>query len=159
MFALGLVGKLEVVSTWSATEIKQQLSDMFLNAFILAAGCNTLEFDYLGSVPGIKLLQKPAVNEASTWDEAAVLSNSRGIVHILASALHKLKKANNPSIVSDKVCKKNALFFLIVAQLYSSFYLCVFLHIELFVRSSFTAMKTEICRLILYSFRSFFNED
>ena len=82
------------------------------------------------------------VNEASTWDEAAVLSNSRGIVHILASALHKLKKANNPSIVSDKVCKKNALFFLIVMQLYSNFYLCMFLHIELFVRSSFTAMKT-----------------
>ena len=98
------MGKLEVVSTWTATEIKQQISDMFLDAFIPAVGCNTLEFDYLSSVPGLKLLQKPVVNESFTWDGAAVFSNSRGIVYILASALHKLKEADNRSIVSDKVC-------------------------------------------------------
>ena len=104
LFTLGLVGTLEVYSTWTEKEMQTEISDMFLECFTPIPGCTTLLFHYLASVPGLKLLQKPKVNATFSWDGVAVQSNSRGIVYILPDSRHILKaktvEHNNSSLHS-----------------------------------------------------------
>ena len=58
LFRKGLVGKLEIFSHWTEFEVYKQISDMFFQCFEPVLDCNTLEFHFLSSIPGLKLLQR-----------------------------------------------------------------------------------------------------
>ena len=109
LFRKGLVGKLEIFSHWTEFEVYKQISDMFFQCFEPVLDCYTLEFHFLSSIPGLKLLQKPKVNAAFTWDGAAVQANSRGIVYILTDSKHICKSIPESQdfgeeIITERVC-------------------------------------------------------
>jgi len=101
LFSLGLVGKLEIISSWNEQEMHDQISEMFADCFSPIPGINTLQFHYLTNAPGMKVLQRVKVNASFSWDGTAVQANSRGNVYILTDSRHILIKDINSNIAKE----------------------------------------------------------
>ena len=91
LHALNLCAKMEISVSYSENAVRQEISDLFLNCFIPISNCNIFQFDFLTTIPRLKLLQRAKVNSGFKWDGMAVQSLSKGILHILSHSQHFLK--------------------------------------------------------------------
>ena len=91
LYALNLCAKVEISVSYSENAVQQEISDLFFDCFIPISNCNILQFDFLTTIPGLKLLQKAKVNSGFKWDGMAVQSLSKGILYILSHSQHFLK--------------------------------------------------------------------
>ena len=91
LHALNLCAKLDMPVECSEEYIRKEISELFSSSFVAIDGCPSLSFDFLSTIPGLKLLQKAKVNCNFRWDGNAVQSLSRSVVYITTHEKHLLK--------------------------------------------------------------------
>ena len=87
----GLSAKVALSKQQHQREVHDEISKLFLNCFV-SNGNDRLNFTYLSSLPGTKVLTAPKVNQAFCWDAAAVLGLHRSTIYIAISEEHPLVK-------------------------------------------------------------------
>ena len=97
----GLTAKIAITKQQSEREVAVEISKLFKSCFSSSSRIDDelLQFHYLGSFPGTKLLKIPKVNNAFSWDGAAVLSLHKTTIYIAVS--HKFKLCSELNIVID----------------------------------------------------------
>jgi len=97
LVTLGLTAKLHADTNWTNREVENQMSSLFEECFDL--NVERFKFLFLSTIPGIKVLHHPKVNDSFCWDGAAVQALGRGPIYILADENCKLKQPQTQVII------------------------------------------------------------
>jgi len=92
MAALGLIAKMSLGLTWNEREVRDEISSLFKDCFVLPNQSDTLSFSFLTSLSGLRVLTKPKVSKSFKWDASEVLSLSRSVIYITVDEAYQLRE-------------------------------------------------------------------
>lgn len=104
----GLIAKLYISNEWPAGRISSEITDLFRSCFEPFEG--PLQFHYLKTLTGTKMLRKQKVSKDFPWDARAVLNLARLVINIVVSCDHKLitPKSEDMKVVEDQEATHDA---------------------------------------------------
>jgi len=68
--------------TWNEREVRDEISSLFEDCFVLPNQSDTLSFSFLTSLSGMRVLTKPKASKSFKSDASEVLSLSRSVIYI-----------------------------------------------------------------------------
>lgn len=105
----GLIAKLYISNDWGPEKVRREVTNLFRTSFKPFEG--DLQYLYLKTLTGSKILRKQKVSKDFPWDAKAVLNLARNIIYLLISPNHEtaaLQKENGVDVELDDSPKPNS---------------------------------------------------
>lgn len=100
----GMIAQITFSTSWDEDTMKKEISSLFKDCF--EPDDQDIDFIYLSTIEGSKVLQKTKVSKHFVWNARAVVSLSRRTFYILVHPQYSLKSINIIPKINENVTRE-----------------------------------------------------